>query len=88
MLRRSSLGWPITLAVVMIVLVVLLTIGWVIVTVIGALHANSPGVYWAVLAVGTTFLVLVLVGTILYLVLTIKEIRLNQRQSNFVDAVT
>ena len=88
MLRRSSLGWPITLAVVMIVLVVLLTVGWIVVTVIGALHTSSPGLYWAVLAVGTTFLVLVLVGTILYLLLTIKEIRLNQRQSNFVDAVT
>ena len=88
MLRRSSLGWPITLAVVMIVLVVLLTVGWVIVTAIGALNAESPGPYWAMLIVGTTFLVLVLVGTVLYLVLSIKEIRFNQRQSNFMDAVT
>ena len=88
MLRRGSLGWPITLAVVMIVLVVLLTVGWVIVTAIGALNAASPGPYWAMLIVGTTFLLLVLVGTVLYLVLSIKEIRLNQRQSNFMDSVT
>src|SRR5690606_25842994 len=43
---------------------------------------------WAVLATGTVFLVLVLVGVVLYLVISIKEIRLNQRQSNFIDSVT
>ncbi len=88
MLRRSSLGWPITLAVVMIVLVVALTVGWIVVTVVGALNAASPGVYWASLAVGTTFLLLVLAGTVLYLLLSIKEISLNRRQSNFIDSVT
>ena len=46
------------------------------------------GFYWALLAVGTTFLVLVLVGVVLYLLISIKEIRLNQRQSNFIDSVT
>jgi signal transduction histidine kinase len=33
-------------------------------------------------------LVLVLVGVVLYLILSVKAIRLNQRQSNFIDAVT
>jgi signal transduction histidine kinase len=41
-----------------------------------------------VLAVGTTFLVLVLVGVVLYLSLSVKEINLNQRQANFIDSVT
>ncbi len=44
--------------------------------------------YWVLLAVGTVFLVLVLVGVVLYLLISIKEIRLNQRQSNFIDSVT
>jgi signal transduction histidine kinase len=44
--------------------------------------------YWFVLGIGTTFLVLVLVGVVLYLILSIKEINLNQRQSNFIDSVT
>jgi len=82
---RTSLGWPITLAVVMIVLVVTLLVGWVIVTV---RQADQSNIYWAVLAVGTVFLVLVLVGVVLYLVISVKEIRLNQRQSNFIDSVT
>ena len=48
----------------------------------------SRRIYWAMLAVGTMFLVLVLVGVVLYLLISIKEIRLNQRQSNFIDSVT
>lgn len=75
---RRSLGWPITLGVVMIVLVVILIVGWIVFT-LG---------YWAALATGTVFLVLVLVGVVLYLLISIKEIRLNQRQSNFIDSVT
>jgi two-component system phosphate regulon sensor histidine kinase PhoR len=78
--HRRSLGWTITLGVVMIVLLVALTVGWVLLT--GAAR------YWVVLAIGTVFLLLVLVGVVLYLVLSIKEIRLNQRQSNFIDSVT
>ena len=75
---RSSLGWPITLGVVMLVLVVLLLIGWIVFTV----------GYWPVLVTGTIFFVLVGVGIVLYLSLSIKEIALNRRQSNFIDSVT
>ena len=80
MLQRRSLGWPITLGVVMIVLLVVLTVGWVVVT--------SLNRWWAILAVGTTLLGLVVAGVVMYLLLSIKEIRLNQRQSNFMDSVT
>ena len=78
MSRRRSLGWPITLGVVMIVLLVALLVGWIL------LSFGS----WSVLAVGATFLVLVLVGVILYLSIAVKQISLNQRQSNFIDSVT
>jgi signal transduction histidine kinase len=88
MVPRRSLGWPITLGVVMIVLLVALTVGWVVVSVSAALQSTNAGPYWAVLAVGTTFLLLVLAGVVLYLALAIKSIRLNQRQSNFIDSVT
>jgi len=54
-----------------------------------ALGARAgSAVYWTILGVGTSFLVLVLVGVVMYLVLSIKEIGLNQRQSNFIDSVT
>ncbi len=82
---RSSLGWPITLGVVMIVLVVALIVGWVLLTV-G--QADKSAMYWVMLAVGASFLVLVLVGVVLYLLISVREIRLNQRQSNFIDSVT
>ena len=89
MSARKPLRFPITLATINIVLIVALTVGWVVLTVTGALaSAESSGVYWALLSVGTTFLVLVLVGVVIYLALTIKAINLNQRQSNFIDSVT
>src|SRR5215475_10001836 len=88
MLQRRSIRWPIILGVVLIVLVVVLTVGWVIVSASAALKSEHSGVYWTLLAIGSTFFVLVLVGVILYLVLSVKAIRLNQRQSNFIDAVT
>src|SRR3978361_186973 len=88
MITRKSLGWPITLGVVMIVLLVALIVGWVVVNVIAGLNLPNPGVYWTVLAVGCTFLMLLLAGVIFYLLLTIKAVRLNQRQSNFIDSVT
>src|SRR5262249_47498059 len=88
MVARRSLRLPITLGVVLIVLVVALTVGWVIVSASAALKSEDSGVYWALLAIGATFLTLVLVGVVLYLILSIKAIRLNQRQSNFIDAVT
>ena len=87
MVTRRSLGWPITLGVVMIVLLIVLTIGWIVVN-IASFQATNRGVYVAILAVGTIFLVLVLVGVVLYLLLAIKAINLNQRQSNFIDSVT
>ena len=88
MLPRRSLGWPITLGVVMIVLLVALLVGWVLVVVVAASRTSASGYWWAILAVGATFLALVLVGVVLYLLISIKEIRLNQRQSNFIDSVT
>lgn len=85
MAHRRSLGWPITLGAVMIALLVALIVGWVL---LGVAASQLARYWWAVLAVGTTFLVLVLVGVVLYLALSVKEINLNQRQSNFIDSVT
>jgi len=89
MFERRSLRWPISLAVTMIVLLVALVVGWVLLAVFGALeHEGMAPFYWTLLSVGTVFLVIVLVGVVLYLILVVQTIRLNQRQSNFIDAVT
>jgi two-component system, OmpR family, phosphate regulon sensor histidine kinase PhoR len=89
MYMRRSLSMSIILAVAMIVLLVVLTVGWVIVSVAGALKdAESSGLYWTLLAVGSTFILLLVVGVVLYLILSIKAINLTRRQSNFIDSVT
>ena len=80
MFERRSIKWPITLGVVMIVLLVVLTVGWVLLAVFGG--------QWTWLSIGTTFLAFVLAGVIMYLVVTVKAINLSRRQSNFIDSVT
>lgn len=87
MSERKSLKLPIVLAVVMIVLLLALIFGWVVLTVPSD-EDQRPGLYWAALAVGTTFLALILIGVVLYLSLSIKAINLTRRQSNFIDSVT
>ena len=85
---RRSLGWPISLGVVLIVSIIALVVGWVLVSIAAALGSKNAAFYWAVLAVGVALLVLVLIGVIVYLALAIKAIALSQRQSNFIDSVT
>jgi signal transduction histidine kinase len=86
---RRSLSLPITLAVVMIVLLVLLTVGWVLLLVVNALaDSRFAGLYWALLSVGSIFYLVLVVGVVMYLALSVKAINLNRRQSNFVDSVT
>jgi two-component system, OmpR family, phosphate regulon sensor histidine kinase PhoR len=80
---------PITLGVVMIILLVVLIVGWVFLSVFGAVTDHRSAVfYWTALLVGAVFYVLLLVGVSLYLALSVKAINLNQRQSNFIDSVT
>jgi signal transduction histidine kinase len=89
MFERRSLRWPITLGVVMFVVLVLLLIGWIVLTWLGIINdTTSAGLYIALLSIGATLLTLVIVGTALYLTLSIKAINLTQRQSNFIDSVT
>lgn len=80
---------PVNLAIVMIGLLVILTVGWVLLSLLGAFaDERSATVYWVLLPVGATFLALLLAGVVGYLVLTIKAINLTRRQSNFIDSVT
>lgn len=89
MFERRSMSWPITLGVVMIVLVVVLTIGWVLMSLIAALYNTEHAAFFLTwLAIGATLLVMVLVGVVLYLTLSLKAISLTRRQSNFIDSVT
>jgi signal transduction histidine kinase len=88
MLERKSLRLPIALGVLMIVVVVALTIGWILITVFGAMERPQSAFYWTWLSVGSALFLFVLLGVIFYLVLSVKAINLNRRQSNFIDSVT
>ena len=78
--QRSNYQWPITLSVVLIGLNVALMVCWIVI------FAQSRA--WNALTIGTIAFALILVGLTFYLILTLKEIRVNRRQANFVDSVT
>jgi two-component system, OmpR family, phosphate regulon sensor histidine kinase PhoR len=77
---RTTLRLPITLGVVLMTLNVTMLICWIVIL------AQAAG--WGALIVGVVVFALILVGLSFYLFLMIKEVRLNQRQANFVDSVT
>lgn len=80
MIKRSSLTWPIILAVVLLALIVGLLVIWII--------GQAADHRWALLVVGTVFLTLILIGVVVYFIWTVREYRLNRRQANFIDSVT
>src|SRR5262245_2404385 len=89
MFEHRSLRWPITLGVIMFVVLVALIVGWVLLSVFGFLgDPKRAGLYIALLTIGAIFLTLAIIGTALYLTLSIKAINLSRRQSNFIDSVT
>lgn len=85
MFERRSLKLPIALGVVMIIAIVALTVGWILMAV-GLVDDSAS--YWVMLTLGSIAFALVLIGVVIYLVLSIKAIKLTQRQSNFIDSVT
>ena len=81
MFERRSLSLPITLGVFMILAIVALTVGWVLMWA-GVLQSYLSV---AMLSIGSTLFLLILLGVITYLTLSIKAINLTRRQSNFID---
>ena len=79
---KRPLSLPINLAVIMLVLLVLLIVGWVF------LGGTTGPTFWTLFVLGLVFLSLVVAGVVVYLTLTIKAINLHRRQSNFIDSVT
>jgi len=78
--RRSKVHLPITLSVSLMAMNVTLMVCWIIILAKGSL--------WTTLAIGVVAFTMILAGLSVWLVLTLKEINLNNRQANFVDSVT
>ena len=79
----------ITVGVTLIAVAVALTVGWQIIGVSDAARAKEmTTVRWVVYFLGTVLFLLLIAGLVLIVYLLVREVRLNERQSNFVSAVT
>jgi len=78
--RRSKIRLPITLSVSLMILCVTLMVCWIVIL--------SQSNWWTTLTVGVVAFSMILAGLSFWLVLSLKEIALNNRQANFVDSVT
>ena len=88
--RSRRISVPITLTTFLVVMTVSLTVGWQILVAreFGALVEGFTAIHWALAIVGSLFFVAIITAAILQTVWLVQEIRTNQRQQNFIDAVT
>ncbi len=89
-MQRRSIGFPLTLGIVLGLLVLALAVGWQILVVADArpVAAGLSKLDWVLLVLGTLFFVLVMIGLVWLSAWLVREVRLNQRQRAFLDAVT
>ena len=90
-MARRSVGFPLTLGFVLPILaLVLAVVYWVLV--LGDVRPIAPSglatLGWVLLLLGTMFFVLIIVGTAWLCSWLVREMRVNQRQRAFLDAVT
>ncbi|HET8645901.1 MAG TPA: HAMP domain-containing sensor histidine kinase, partial [Vicinamibacteria bacterium] len=87
--QLSALSRPkwvhVTIGAILIAMAVALTVGWHI---LGSDSARTPTLRWVVYFFGTLLFLLLIAGLGLLVYLLLREVRLNERQSNFVSAVT
>jgi len=86
--RRTSV--PIALAVGLVVITLALTVGWQILVTreFRALVDGFTWVHWIIAILGSLLFCAIISATIVQAIWLVREIRLNQRQKNFLDAVT
>ena len=86
---RRSKGLHITMGISLMVLAVTLTVGWQI---LGSgeamLEREAATLRWLVYFFGLLMFLLLIAGLGLLVILLLREVRLNERQSNFISAVT
>lgn len=87
-MERRSIGFPLTLGIVLTLLALTLAVGWQVLVVGGALGTGLRTRDWALLVFGALFSLLLIVGLVWLCAWLVREMRVNQRQRAFLDAVT
>jgi signal transduction histidine kinase len=89
-LARRSIGFPLTIGIVLCVLALALAVGWQLLVVSDLLPVarGLTAVHWAMVIAGSVFFLLLIVGMVLLCAWLVREMRFNQRQQAFLDAVT
>jgi two-component system, OmpR family, sensor histidine kinase SenX3 len=86
---QRSKWFHITVGITLIAVAVALTVGWQILGIGGrAEPGETSGLRWIVYILGLLLFLLLIGGLGFLVVLLLREIRLNERQSNFISAVT
>ena len=87
--NRRSIGLALALGITLCVVAVGLGVGWqLLVVAIGPVTRGLTQLHWALIVLGSLLSLLILVGLVLLCVWLVREIRFNQRQQAFLDAVT
>ena len=89
-MARRSIGFPLTVGIVLLLLVLALAIGWQILVVSDArsVARGLTHVDWLLLVLGAVFSGLVMLGLVWLCAWLVREMRVNQSQRAFLDAVT
>ena len=89
-MTRRSLGFPLALGSVLLVLVLALAVGWQVLVWSGAREAAGglAARGWALLVLGAVCFLLIIAGLVWLCAWLVREIGVNQRQRAFLDAVT
>ena len=87
---RRTVGIPLSLGISLAIVVLLLAVGWQVLL-LGDPRPLARGLStrdWLMLVLGTALFALVLAGLVALLTWLVREMRLNQRQRAFLDAVS
>ncbi len=91
-MTRRSIGFPLTLGVVLLLLVLSLAVAWhlqiLVLDDVRAVQEGLSDLDWVLLVIGAVFFVLVIIGVFWLCLWLVREIGVNQRQRAFIDAVT
>jgi signal transduction histidine kinase len=90
-MARRSVGFPLTLGFILVILAAVLAVAYWVLALddVGPVGPDSlTGLEWLLLVLGTAFFVLIIVGLGWLCAWLVLEMRLNQRQRAFLDAVT